>query len=187
MLSLSVLYNYIDWFTINQSFFLFFNPTGWFVFNQPVLTLTFYIQIYIMLKLNIKERPKIEVTIPVNDESLTVVIQPLPKQEDIALEKKYRGGDIKIMTGRKKSKNQEIKIPDRDYYSLNLDRAKKTWESWNLLDEGANPIECNNENIELVFSNYYDILVLPILDKYDELMDAAIKEEDEQEEEEEKN
>lgn len=140
-----------------------------------------------MLRINIKERPEITVKVNINNDPVTVVIKPLPKNQDIALEKKYKGGQMKVQAGRKNRKNPEIALPDKDYFNLNLERAKSTWQSWDIADEAGKVLACSAKNIELIFDNFYDLIVTPILDKYDEIIEPIEQEEKAQETEKEKN
>lgn len=117
-------------------------------------------------KIDLKSRPVYKVVVG----DLEVDIQPLNKREDVKLVESFTKGNVRVLQGsskrgfRKKEKD-ELLLPDVDHIGLNLERAKKTWKNWNLED-----FECNEENIELMFENYYDDLVVPVLDKFDELV-----------------
>lgn len=140
-----------------------------------------------MLKLNIKERPEINVSVKIQNESVNVVIQPLSKKEDVELETLHAGGNVRVKTGKKFRKNPEIELPQREYFSLNLARAKKTWKKWDIADENGKTMPCSEKNIELLFNNHYDLVVSPILERYDELLERQEADEKEEKEELEKN
>ncbi len=117
-------------------------------------------------KIDLKSRPVYKVVVG----DLEIEIQPLNKREDVKLVESFTKGNVRVLQGsskrgfRKKEKD-ELLLPDVDHIGLNLARAKKTWKNWNIEN-----FECTEENIELMFENYYDDLVVPVLDKLDEMV-----------------
>jgi len=122
-------------------------------------------------KLDLAKRPIYKVVYG----KLEISIQPLNKREDVKLVEKFTKGRLRILQGEKKKgfrkkEKDELLLPDTDYIELNLERAKKTWQSWNLED-----FECNAESITLMFENHYDDIVVPIIDKLDEMINDEEK------------
>ncbi|MDH5559411.1 MAG: hypothetical protein OEY59_00990 [Deltaproteobacteria bacterium] len=136
-----------------------------------------------MLKLNLNQVRSYEV----EQEGLKVRICPLNKKEDLELEKRFTSGRMSMERGLKKKGSDKVLFPETDYFSLNLERAKKTWKEWNLVDEKSKEVPCDPSQIELLFLNYYDEFARPILDKLDEAIFKVVKEEKDQMESERKN
>jgi hypothetical protein len=101
---------------------------------------------------------------------LEVVVKPLNKREDIKLVEKHTSGKVRVLQGQRKKgfrkkERDELQVPDVDYFQLNLERAVKSWKSWNI--EGQ---ECNESTITMLFENYYNELAEPLMEKLDEVI-----------------
>jgi len=94
----------------------------------------------------------------------------LNKRDDIKLVEKHTSGKVRVLQGQRKKgfrqkEKDELQVPDVDYFQLNLERAVKSWKSWNIENQ-----PCTEENITLLFENYYSELAEPLMEKLDEVI-----------------
>ncbi|MDT8445784.1 MAG: hypothetical protein RRB13_02665 [bacterium] len=125
------------------------------------------------MKLNPNQRKRYEVVLELGEERFEVSIEPLPKSADLKLVSQHTKGRTMIHGKGKGQKESsfDMSLPETDQFTINLERAKRTWKRWNLeSDEGS--VELNEANLTALFENYYDALVLPVFNRLDELIEG---------------
>jgi len=113
---------------------------------------------------------------------LKVTIRPIPKLEEVEIDKELRGGErVKISSTKKNGFRQKkggdvtetMEIPDINQVLKNKMIAERSWVAWNIKGQ-----PCNKENISKLFEFNYDAIALPIVEAYEERM-AIIRGEEE--------
>ena len=111
-----------------------------------------------------------------------VTIRPIPKQEEVDIDKRLKGNErVKISNTKRNgfrtkkgdSITETLELPDINQFLRNKLIAEKSWIAWNIKGQ-----PCDKERIGLLFDNYYDTHATPIIDAYNEMVDVIKGEEE---------